>query len=206
MYCSACKCEFAGLKKQCPYCKSPLVETLPSFPEATIPGRGNGNLVELVRRHGGRVEIAMVTTDVGHFRTFSFPYIGRGFGWERKMQGRFDDCALDLETTEVAIERTWRLFYRGYGFAWARKMQGLVAGCTLTLVANEVGTDCGWMFPYFGYGYAWVKSMTGTCGDQLTASFRTTDVARRKESYFPGFGFGYAWADKGVLTLALKGA
>ena len=204
MYCSACKCEFAGLEKKCPYCKSNLVDTPASHSMPSRPTDTDRSLIELVQRRGGRVEIPVVTTDVGHCRTFSFPYIGRGFGWEKKMQGCLEDFTLELEATEVAIERTWRLFYRGYGYAWARRMQGHIGGQPMTLVADEVRTVSKWMFPYFGFGYAWVQSMTGHCGDRLAASFRTTDVARKREAYFPGFGFGYAWADKGIVTLMLK--
>lgn len=206
MYCSACKCEFAGLNKKCPYCKSLLVDR-PVFPlPPSGPAETSGDLIALVQRHGGRIEIPTVTTDVGHFRTFSFPYIGRGFGWERRMQGQFEDLPLVLEATEVAIKRTWRLFYRGYGYAWARQMQGYLGGQPIVLVADEVQTVSKWMFPYFGFGYAWVQSMSGHGGEQLAATFRTIEVARKREAYFPGFGFGYAWADKGVLTLALKEA
>lgn len=204
MFCPQCRCEFPAWVHRCPHCKVPLVEERPPRPETVEKTISYEALVDLVRKNGGQLEIDLITTDVGKYRRWSFPYQGHGYAWARKMQGSYSNISVDLITTDVGMEKKWGFPYRGYGYAWARRMQGHIGGNEITLTATKVEMEKKWSFPYLGYGYAWTQEMSGNCGNQLRAEFVTTEVGREKKWGFPYRGYGYAWMKKGVLTLTLE--
>ena len=194
MYCSECSCEFEGWTGNCPNCKTPLVERLPSIAEAADEPISYEALVDLVGKNGGSLRIDLSASEVGREKRRGFPYSGYGYAWTKRMRGVSNNILVDLATTGVGKAKKERFPYRGFGMAWAKAMQGSVAGNQVALTAKRVGTDRKWSFPYSGYGYAWAQEMSGQCGDELTVDLRTTDVGRRRRSGFPYLGYGLAWA------------
>lgn len=201
MYCPTCQCEFVGWSSKCPQCQSHMVQEVPSISRPPDRPISYEALVELVRNEKGRLRLELATTEVGRRRGRSFPYFGYGYAWAKGVQGHHDDLLIDLDTTEVGRQRTWRFPYNGRGLAWVREMEGNVAGNGLSLAATRVVREETWSFPYFGYGYAWTEEMVGSCGEQLRARVRITEVGRDREQCFPWRGYGFAWERRGILVL-----
>lgn len=211
MYCNKCKCEFPEWIPKCPSCKAPLAKEMsPQFKEQlelfenATRSISYEDLVRLVKESGGKLEIDLVTTDVGMEKKYQFPYQGYGFAWAEKMMGLFNSILIDLITTDVGKFKKWIFPYIGFGFAWSKRMKGEIGGNEIILVAKKVDMERKWEFPYQGYGFAWTQEMSGECGLELIADLVISDVKRNKRWTFPFFGFGFAWADKGILTLTIK--
>jgi len=204
MFCIKCRSEFKGLTSRCPDCKILLVRELAPLPEGEGGKVRYEDLVSLVKKNGGQLEIDLSAADIGIRRRWSFPYLGFGFAWVKRMQGASNGTFVDLATTETGMEKKRSFPFFGFRFAWAKKMEGYVGGNEITLIARKVSTERKWSFPYFGYGYAWAQEMSGECGSQIAATLRTTDVYRHKEWSFPYLGYGFAWANRGALMLVLK--
>jgi hypothetical protein len=204
MFCPNCRCEFPEWIGKCPCCDIPLIGKLPPKPQAPGKSVSHEALVDLVRENGGKLKIDLITTDVGKEKKWQFPYMGYGFAWAKRMQGKFRNVRVDLKITEVARVRKWQFPYMGYGYAWAKTMQGYIGAHEISLVARKVGMERKWGFPYMAYGYAWLEEMSGECGHKLSIDLLTTDVGREKKWEFPYMGYGYAWADKAILTLRLN--
>lgn len=204
IFCPQCRCEFPSWVLKCPHCKTPLTEELPPAPEVIDEAISYEELVNLVRKNGGQLQIDVTTTEVGREKTWGFPYQGYGFAWARRMQGSYSNILVDLASIDVGMEKKWGFPYLGYGFGWTKRMQGHIGGNKATLTATKVSMEKKWGFPYLGYGYAWVQEMSGECGSRLRVDFVTTDVGREKKWGFPYLGYGYAWAQKGVLTVMLR--
>ena len=167
MFCPKCKCEFPEWVRKCPCCKVALVYGLqpePEIVEKTISCEG---LFDLVRENRGKLKIDLITTDIAKDKRWSFPYMGYGFAWAKKLKGALNNVLVDLTTTEVGMERKWRFPYMGYGYAWVKKLQGHIGGNEVTLTAKKVEMERKWEFPYMGYGYAWIQKMSGECGKKL---------------------------------------
>ena len=203
-FCSNCRCAFPAWVRTCPNCKTLLIEELPITSETKDNPLSYENLINMVKKNGGRLQIELTTTDVGMEKKWGFPYRGYGFAWAKKMYGTFDTLTVELTTTDVGMEKKWSFPYQGYGFAWAKKMEGFIGGNECILTATKVRMQKKWRIPYLGYGYAWVQEMSGECGSQLTIDFETTDVGKEKKWSFPYQGYGFAWASKGILTITLK--
>lgn len=204
MFCPNCRCEFPEWIRKCPHCKIALVQAVPPEPKSMSKTISYEALVDLVRKNGGKLKIDVSTTDVARDKRWTFPYLGYGFAWAKRMQGTFSNIAVDLLTAEVGMERKWVFPYMGYGYAWVKRMQGYIGGHEISLVAKKVGMERKWGFPYMGYGYAWIQEMAGECGNQLRLHLLATEVRREKKWEFPYQGYGFAWADKSILTLRLK--
>jgi len=204
MYCPECACEFTGWTGKCPACRTPLVQRQPCTIKPAGKTLSYDDLVSLVRERGGRLQIDLVTTDIGQAKKYTFPYQGYGFAWAKRMQGAIDNVTADLSTTEVGMSKKHQFPYQGYGYAWEKQMQGYIGGTALVLKATEVLSEKKFNFPYFGFGFAWAKELSGECGSQLTATLIAVDIALDKKFRFPYLGYGFAWVDKAVLTLTLK--
>jgi hypothetical protein len=203
MYCPNCRCEFEGWVRNCPDCRTTLLEVSPDIEEISSIPISYEALVELVRENGGQLSIDLSTTDVGMRRKRGFPYFGYRYSWVKRMQGAKNGIDVDLLTTDVGTEIRRRFPYLGYGYAWEKTLDGNIAGNSITLKATKVHKESKWSFPYSGFGYAWTQELSGDCGGELEATFETTDVARKRGWGFPYFGFGSAWVKKGTLTLKL---
>ena len=205
MFCQECECEFVGCTGTCPVCGASLTERVATFPPGNAGALLSYNaLVDLVRQNGGQLSVDLSTTDVGLKTTWSFPYSGYGFAWDKRMQGNSDGVAVDLLTVEVGTKREYGFPYSAYRFAWAKSVEGQLGGNPVTLRATEVVLERKRGFPYFGFGFGWAQEMSGDCGAQLKATFLTADVGREKRRRFPYRGYGLAWAKRGVLTLTLR--
>jgi len=205
MFCPKCTCEFPEWLRKCPDCSIPLVETPPPARRTADKSSSYEALVDLVKDNGGELRIDVSATEVGRHKRWSFPGLGWGFAWPKRMQGILDGASVDLRTAEVAMEKKWGFPGFGWGFAWAKRMRGSIGGNDVFLKAEKVARYRKWFFLFkIGWGYAWAEEMSGECGDQLKAKLVTTDVGKDREYTFPGIGWGCSWANKGVLTLTLK--
>lgn len=204
MYCPHCKCDFEGWHGKCPICQAALLDAKPVVVNLESTSIDYADLVDEIRENGGTLTSNVVATEIEQKRGRSFPYLGRGYAWTKKLEGVYANHSVVLTTTEVGRDRTWTFPYFGHGFAWEKELQGNVGGNALILKAEKVAQDKQLAFPYRGYGRAWVVKMEGRCGDKLDAKFTTTEVKKRQTGSFPYFGFGYAWVNAGELTLTLR--
>jgi len=204
MYCPQCKCEYTGWNEKCPVCQTALLEAKPTINKVETVSTDYASLVDTVRANGRTLTIDVVATNIETKRGRAFPYLGRGYGWTKQFEGTYKQHVVILTTTEVGRDRTWGFPYFGYGFAWEKEISGEIDGNHLLLEADKVAQDKQLAFPYRGYGRAWVVSMSGSCGKELNAALKVTEVKKRQTGSFPYFGFGYAWANAGQLTLTLR--
>jgi hypothetical protein len=205
MFCPKCRCEFVGWTDECPDCKIPLVEALPSGLGRAEERISYEALVDLVKESGSQLSIDLSVADVGVEKQRGFPYRGYGFAWAKRMRGAFNKVPVDLVTSEVGREKKESFPYFGYGFAWSKRMEGHIGGNAAFLIARKVVTERERGFPYAGYGFAWTEELSGECGAQLKLDLKATEVARSQEKGFPYSGYGLAWMSEGMLTLTLSG-
>jgi hypothetical protein len=203
MYCANCDCEFDGWSGKCPICRNPLQVGIPPTHNYGQQQVEYNQLVDLINDSGGTLMIKLKASQVGKNRSKSFPYMGYGFAWTKRMQYTDELIAVDLNTTKIGESKKREFPYKGLGYAWRQEMQGSIGGNTVTLTAKKVSRKKSWRFPYFGFGYAWTEEMTGSCGDKIRLQLTTTEVIKKRRCQFPYFGFGYAWAKVGMLHLTL---
>jgi len=203
MYCSTCNCEYEGWSGKCPSCKQQLVD---GRPVEQVPSNGQidySSLVEMIEKNGASIDIDLGASQVIRKKSFRFPWLGFGYAWTQRFNGKADGIHVDLNASEVGKDRNWAFPYRGHGYAWGQEMQGLIAGNQCSLKASEVKRSSTWSFPYSGYGFAWTEEMLGSCGDQIQLIMTASKVSKKRIYGFPYFGHGYAWVDEGILTWRL---
>jgi hypothetical protein len=203
MYCKDCNCEYSGWSGKCPRCKQPLEEGVSSEHIRTNGHIEYDQLVEMIQRNGGSIDVVLEASQVSRKKSRRFPWLGFGYAWTQIMHGEGDDIRMDFITTEVEKDRTWTFPYRGHGYAWQQVMQGWIAGNECTVSATDVSRKRSWTFPYSGYGYAWTEKLEGDCGDEIRVSMKASKVSKSRKWVFPYFGFGYAWVDAYQVSLTL---
>ena len=204
MYCSTCNCEYEGWSGKCPSCKQQLVD---GRPVEQIPSNGQidySSLVEMIEKNGTSIDIDLGASQVIRKKSFRFPWLGFGYAWTQRLNGKADSIHVDLSATEVRKDRNWAFPYRGHGYAWGQEMQGLIAGNQCSLQASEVKRSRNYSFPYSGYGFAWTEEMLGSCGDQIELVMTASKVSIKRIYSFPYFGHGYAWVDQYRLSLQIS--
>ena len=87
MYCSTCECEFNGWTGNCPNCKNPLLDRKPQSPRIIDESITYETLVNIVRDHGGSLEIDLNAIEVGKTKSTRFPWLGYGYAWTKKDAG-----------------------------------------------------------------------------------------------------------------------
>ena len=203
-FCPACTCSFPDWVKKCPVCSVALQAGPVPAPPAPMPSLPYEELTSLVQEQGGMLTIPMRTVEVAKSQRWSFPYIGRGFSWAKRLEGDVAGSPVTLRTRDVGMRKAWGFPYQGYGYAWTRGVAGHIAGNPATLETARVEMKKSWGFPYFGFGFAWTQEMTGHCGERLHLRFVADEVATEKKWRFPYFGFGFAWVATGELTIVLQ--
>ncbi|MBU7044972.1 MAG: hypothetical protein HXS54_00930, partial [Theionarchaea archaeon] len=78
-FCSNCRCAFPAWVRTCPNCKILLIEELPITSETRDNPLSYEDLINMVKKNGGRLQIELTTTDVGMEKKWGFPYRGYGF-------------------------------------------------------------------------------------------------------------------------------
>lgn len=204
MYCSTCECEYDGWTGNCPNCKNALEDGGPPPSRIHDETIAYETLVQIIKDHGGRLDIDLTTIEVSKTKSIRFPYLGYGFAWTKRMEGSREGIVVDLITSEVGKDRKWAFPYQGHGFAWRQELQGKIAGNMATLTAKKVTRKKSWSFPFKGYGYAWTEEMTGDCGQDIKIKLTTTQVGKNRRWQFPYFGYGYAWVNEGILSMSLN--
>jgi hypothetical protein len=204
MYCPTCKCEFQGWKDRCPVCRRPLVDGLISRPQTSLKSIPYDDLVNIVEKSGGQLEIELSTIEVGRERKLAFPFRGYGFAWAARMHGLFNNISVDLQTVEVGKDTDWGFPYQGYGFAWEKKLEGTVSGNKFILESDKVCREKKFLFPYRGHGYAWTQELSGECGNQLKVNLKTTEIGKDNGWFLFYFGLGYAWISRAIICVSLK--
>lgn len=204
MYCPECKCEYSGWNAKCPGCVTNQSSAQPH--DAGDAGEliAYDSLVQLVGQSGGRLDVALTTTEHGSKKKQTFPYFGHGYAWAKRLEGSKTEVEVDLAATEVVMQTRKGFPYIGRGYAWVERAEGYLGGNSLTLSATDVAKEKKWAFPYTGFGRAWTERMAGTCGDRLRVDLKTTKVARDRSRGFPYVGFGFAWVSEATLTLTLE--
>ena len=202
MFCPACRCEFSGWTGKCPDCGTLLVSEGHAVASTQGTALSYNELIDLVKKNGGKLIIDVSTTEVGIEKKWSFPYFGYGYAWSAGMYGSYNDIAVDLTASDIGKVKKMIIPWFGYGYAWVKTMHGSIGGNEVILHVKKVNTNKSWFFK-FGFGFAWTQEMSGKCGDRLNVEIVTTEVGRKKEFGFPWRGYGYAWAKKGKMTLSL---
>jgi hypothetical protein len=204
MYCTACDCYYEGWTRRCPVCKQTLQEFDSQEKIQDTRTVNYVDLVDLVRANGGSLSIPVSASHVIRKKSTRFPWLGFGFAWTQKMNGKKDGISVELITREVGKSRRTSFPYRGHGYAWRKEMEGTIGGNNLRLQAMNVKRKKTWTFPYSGYGYAWTEDMAGDCGNQIRVELSEPKVFRYRRWRFPYFGYGYAWVTESTLTLNLN--
>lgn len=204
MYCKACDCNYEGWTRRCPVCKQTLQTSDSQEKTEDFRTTNYADLVELVRKNGGSLNIPLFASQVIRKKTTRFPWLGFGYAWTQKMKGKKNGISVELVTSEVGKSHSSSFPYRGRGYAWREKMEGTIDGNKLSLRAMNVKRKKTWSFPFSGYGYAWTEDMAGDCGSQIRIELSEPKIFRYRRWRFPYFGFGYAWAKESTLTLNLN--
>lgn len=202
MFCPTCNCEFEGWTGKCPICRTLLVRQEKSIFSTQGTAISYNELIEIVKENDGKLDIELLTTDVGIEKKWTFPYFGYGFAWEARMHGSCNDIVIDLTASDIGKAKKTSLPWHGSGYAWVKTMHGSIGGNDVILNVKKVGMNKSWIF-FFCFGYAWTQEMSGTCGDRLIFDIVTTEVEKKKEWGFPWRGYGLAWAKKGKMTITL---
>jgi hypothetical protein len=203
MYCPKCKCDFAGWTGKCPTDGAKLAEPSPLPDEPTHAAMPYETVVDLIRDNGGSYEIELRTIGVGREKKMSFPYLGYGFAWAKRMCGESNGIAVDLHIYEIGRDRDTGFPYQGYGYGWGKQMRGWVGGHEISLTATKVTREKKHLFPYRGHGYSWAAELSGECGKSIQAKMRAVEVDRDRNWFLFYFGFGYAWIRRATLILSL---
>ena len=204
MFCPKCRTEFVGWRGKCPDCKVLLVDALPPEIGSVEKSLSYNDLVDLVKKNNGQLNIDLIPAEVERQKKWGFPYLGYGYAWVKRFRGVSDGVSVELTTTETGRQKKWTFPFFAFGFAWEKTMQGDIAGNELTLTAMKVSRKRKWDFPYLGYGFAWTEEMAGECGAELIVRLTITDINRKKSWEFPYLGYGYAWAKDASLELSLS--